>query len=66
MGTTLDTVEVPVKADSRVMDAIWRYYSSRIRYKGAVDKAGPIHDQCQAECWGALMAYQAIVEEFSK
>jgi hypothetical protein len=46
------------------MDAIWRYYSTRVRYRGKVNKSGQLQDACQAECWGALMAYLEVVKEF--
>ena len=48
---------MPVKADGEMSEAIWRYYSTRLKFKDRSQS-----DACRAECWMALMAFYAIVE----
>lgn len=57
-------VLMPVKATPEMRAAIEQYYFSRQANKGAEKKDGPRRDKIFAQCWGALMAYHAMVELF--
>lgn len=53
-------VLMPVKANGEMCEAIENYYCNTIRYKD-----GKRQDEMKAACWGALMAYHAMVKLFT-